>query len=448
MAPGQSTLRNATGDVVSPGGTLRSPGGTSIHDKILGRAAAMSRVQVRVLSPLSRTSPSKRTAKHKRVTPSVAMTLRFNEEASEPTITTQTESPETHPVNTQEDQSSLTVMNEVDIVVNASLPWFKRLHPRRAAQAAIRVAKLSQKNAGRGNRTKEDVVGHMRQQLGFANQIAKGTARPGTELLSMNEGVNLFAYKKDDTMEPLDCKDGGSSNLYCALSNLKRAMKPCGSEEHKCYLLHQYLTKDENQNIARTLGVLKCPEKDHGTADSVADNLKSYFSETKGKSSNDIIGARNTVLFALATPAPSATATASEKKAYATSLKNLTDRLGLSEAMQKSAKQMGKLRGEMIRDESEMKEKSNYVQAYSRVNKYRARKLTPELREAFKVWLFTMCPLISASPCKKAVKKVKDEDTGETIELRKYHYTFSKRRVQFCHTSPNQRWVSWIPSSG
>ena len=40
-----------------------------------------------------------------------------------------------------------------------------------------------------------------------------------------------------------------------------------------------------------------------------------------------------------------------------------------------------------------------------------------------------MCPLISASPCKKAVKKVKDEDTGETIELRKYHYTFSKSDV-------------------
>ena len=79
MAPAQSSLRNVnkdlTGDVMSPGGTLRSLGGTSIHDKILGCAASMSRVQVHILSPLSRTSPSKQTVKHKRVTPSVAMTL-------------------------------------------------------------------------------------------------------------------------------------------------------------------------------------------------------------------------------------------------------------------------------------------------------------------------------------------------------------------------------------
>ena len=82
MAPAQSTLRDTDGsrNVRLPSGILRSPGGkSSIHDTILN-LAGQSRVQVRVLSPLHRSSPSKQTAKHKRVTPSITTHLRFNEE--------------------------------------------------------------------------------------------------------------------------------------------------------------------------------------------------------------------------------------------------------------------------------------------------------------------------------------------------------------------------------
>ena len=336
MAPAQSTLRD---NIRSPSGTLRSPGGKSIRDTILNLAAANSTnssVQVRVLSPLRRASPSKRTSKHKRVTPSVTTTLRFNEEepesperTTERLLATQTESPEVNATETIDAEVGLVVVDEVEIAVNAALPLFKRLDPLRAAKAAIRAAKISQErnSKARGKRTKECVEAHMRQQLSVGCGMKKGTARPGTQLLIMNNNVNMFAYRKQNTAEPSDCKDSGKANLSLALSKLKRALKPCVSPEHQCYLLHHYVTKDENQSIGMTLGVLKCPDKDHGTADVIADNLKQYFAEMKGKSSNDIIGARNTVLFSLSSPAPDESASDGEKKVYATSLKNLSDRL-------------------------------------------------------------------------------------------------------------------------
>ena len=176
MAPAQSTLRD---NIRSPSGTLRSPGGKSIRDTILNLAAANSTnssVQVRVLSPLRRASPSKRTSKHKRVTPSVTTTLRFNEEepetperTTERLVSTQTESPVANATVTTDADFGLVVINQVEIAVKSALPQFKKLDPVRAAKAAIRLAKESQKNR-RGKRTKESVEGHMCQQLGFSNQ--------------------------------------------------------------------------------------------------------------------------------------------------------------------------------------------------------------------------------------------------------------------------------------
>ena len=49
----------------------------------------------------------------------------------------QTESPERNPTQTRNDQVCLAVTDDVDTVVNATLPWFKRLEPMRAAKAAI-----------------------------------------------------------------------------------------------------------------------------------------------------------------------------------------------------------------------------------------------------------------------------------------------------------------------
>ena len=94
----------------------------------------------------------------------------------------------------------------------------------RAAKAAIRVARLAQegKSRGKGNKTKELVDGHMRQQLGYATRKPKGTARFGSELLMMNEGVNLFAYKKEDISEALETTDGGVASRHKALSQLEK----------------------------------------------------------------------------------------------------------------------------------------------------------------------------------------------------------------------------------
>ena len=229
MAPAQSTLRD---NIRSPSGTLRSPGGKSIRDTILNLAAANSTnssVQVRVLSPLRRASPSKRTSKHKRVTPSVTTTLRFNEEepesperTTERLLATQTESPEVNATETIDAEVGLVVVDEVEIAVNAALPQFKKLDPLRAAKAAIRVAKESQRKEGGGKRSKECVESHMCQQLSFGKGSTKGTARPGTELLKMNANVNLFAYKKNDVSVPLECKNGGKVNLSRALTSLER----------------------------------------------------------------------------------------------------------------------------------------------------------------------------------------------------------------------------------
>ena len=202
--------------------------------------------------------------------------LRFNEEepdsperTMERLVATHMESPGVSATETRDEEVVLTVIDEVEIAMNAALPKFKKLDPMRAAKAAIRVARLSQeaKSKGKGNKTKELVDGHLRQQLGVATPKQKGTARFGSELLMIQEGVNLFAYKKDDASEALDCNDGGVSLRNKALTQLEKAMNQCGNEEQKCYLLHHYLMKPENQSIAMTLGVLKCPEKDHGTAD-------------------------------------------------------------------------------------------------------------------------------------------------------------------------------------
>ena len=164
MAPAQSTLRDTDGsrNVRSPSGILRSPGGkSSIHDTILN-LAGQSRVQVRVLSPLSRTSPSKRTAKHKRVTPAVMTTLRFNEEepdsperTTERLIATHMESPVVNATETRDSQQGLTVIDDVEIAVTAALPKFKKLDPMRAAKAAIRVARLSQEGISKGKGKKQ-----------------------------------------------------------------------------------------------------------------------------------------------------------------------------------------------------------------------------------------------------------------------------------------------------
>ena len=166
MAPAQSTLRD---NIRSPSGTLRSPGGKSIRDTILNLAAANSTnssVQVRVLSPLRRASPSNRTAKHKRVTPAVAAVLWFNEDEpetperiTERLVSTQTESPVANATVTTDANLGLVVINQVEIAVKSALPQFKKLDPLRAAKAAIRAAKISQESnsKARGKRTKECV---------------------------------------------------------------------------------------------------------------------------------------------------------------------------------------------------------------------------------------------------------------------------------------------------
>ena len=164
--------------------------------------------------------------------------FRFNEEepdsperTTERLIATHMENPGVNATETRDEQVVLTVIDEVEIAMNAALPKFKKLDPMRAAKAAIRVARLSQEgiSKGKGKKTKEIVDGHFRQQLGLATPKQKGTARPGSELLMIQEGVNLFAYKKDDTSEALDCNDGGRSLRNKVLSQVEKVLKSCGS---------------------------------------------------------------------------------------------------------------------------------------------------------------------------------------------------------------------------
>ena len=84
------------------------------------------------------------------------------------------------------------------------------------------------------------------------------------------------------------------------MKGIRESMKLCGTVRHEATALWSYFMKDSNgQVVGLSLGVLANPNQHWRVATNSLRNMKELFAFNRGKSSNDAIGFRKTVLMAV-----------------------------------------------------------------------------------------------------------------------------------------------------
>jgi hypothetical protein len=231
---------------------------------------------------------------------------------------------------------------------------------------------------------------------GVIENISRDTARDTADTAEpnrkpspqpVNEKVFLERNKKDPTKKPPSLLAGKKAQQR-ALKSLKNAFAAVGTTDHQTALLSKFLRSEEGRQIAANLGINEEKTRSLAVAKDIKRNVEEILDSSCGKSTNDAIGFRNTLILGIAPTAPPAESTDEQKLEYNRSVRNLCKELKLTRGVSEVVTLSGKKRQALVDDE---KSELNYMQPFRK--KFRSDRLvTDKMAERFETWLKTQCP--------------------------------------------------------
>ena len=251
----------------------------------------------------------------------------------------------------------------------------------------------------------------------MASKVAAVKYDPFIWFTSKVDGVTLVS------------EDYASTQKSRARIRIVSAMDFAGTLSHQTQLIHEITTRGEKAAIGQALGLFPDPVLQNEVCTQIAHSaMDLLFSPAcLGRTTNDAMEFRKNALFLLAPTAPNEDEPMIVHVQYNKSINDLASLLELTPKTKQHLRAAGFARREFF---TGTLFDQRLMQSYKR--EWNSKKVTPELKKEFEIWLFTVCDVVQASPNKRDTKKVYDPQQGKKVEKRVWHYTFSQREIWNC----------------